>query len=284
MEITKFTGKKLPLVTDGRLSLFFVGTGSAFAKTMNQNNLLVVKGKDHLLIDCGSKCMQGLFEVGICAPEICTYLITHTHADHIGGLEEVMMTGRYVARKKPNIIITETLQEILWRSSLRGGAAYSELNDGQPLEFNDFWNPLRPVRIPGMPRETWGFKAGSLRLAMPRTMHFPENATSWKDSFWSCSVILDERIFFTSDTRYDPDLILAYDRLFCFDIIFHDCQFMTGGVHASLEELSQLPEKIKRKIILMHYDDNWRNFEELAKTYGFRAFARQYHHYHFPPD
>ena len=43
---------QVALKNDGDLSLFFVGTGAAFAKTLNQNNLLIVKGDDHLLIDC----------------------------------------------------------------------------------------------------------------------------------------------------------------------------------------------------------------------------------------
>ena len=35
---------RLDLTNDGELSLFFVGCGSAFAKTLNQTNLLIVKG------------------------------------------------------------------------------------------------------------------------------------------------------------------------------------------------------------------------------------------------
>jgi hypothetical protein len=44
----------ISLTNDGQLTLTFLGCGSAFAKTLNQTNLLIVKGSDHLLIDMGT--------------------------------------------------------------------------------------------------------------------------------------------------------------------------------------------------------------------------------------
>ncbi len=282
MEIDQQDSRTISLTNDGRLSLFFVGCGSAFSKTMDQNNLLIVKGDQHLLIDCGTKTPQALYDHGISVGELQNFLITHTHADHIGGLEEVMMTHRYLnGSSRPNIIINEEFEAILWNHSLRGGSAYSETRDGLPLTFTDFWNPLRPALLDSAPRETWAIETGGLSIKMPRTKHFPDNAESWKDSFWSCGLIIDDRILFTSDTRFDPELIKSYDDQFNFEIIFHDCQFFTGGVHASLEELSTLPERIKQKMILMHYSDNWREFEQQALDAGFHSFAQQYHTYHF---
>jgi len=95
------------LSNQGDLSLFFIGAGSAFAKTLNQNNLLVVKGDEHLLIDCGTRCSQALHNYQLPISEIRNFVITHSHADHIGGLEEVQLYGRYVGKNKPNMIINE---------------------------------------------------------------------------------------------------------------------------------------------------------------------------------
>jgi len=282
MKIEQLNSGKLPLVNGGALAIFFIGAGSAFTKTLNQNNLVVVKGDQHLVVDCGTKCTQGLFNLGVGVAELRNFLVTHTHADHIGGLEEVMMVGRYLARRKPSIIINEEFQHILWNQSLAGGSAYSETHDGRPLGFEDFWNPLRPTLAPDAPRETWEYQLGGLNLKMPRTKHFPDNAKSWRDSFWSCGLILDERILFTADTRFDPELILEFDRRYRFECIFHDCQFFTGGVHASLDELATLPPAIKRKTILMHYGDNWQQFQARARDEGFHSFAHQSHFYLFP--
>jgi len=279
MKKRKHRAKKLHLTNRGNLSLFFLGTGSAFTKVLNQNNLLIIKGRDHILIDCGTKCSQALHELGIAVADIKNYLITHSHADHVGGLEEAMLFGRYVARKKPNMVVTTEYEKILWEQSLMGGAAHSET--GAQLKFKDFWHAIRPSKKRNYPRETLEVNIGSINLKLPRTMHIPDRAKSWEDSFWSCGVIVDDRVLYTSDTRFDPDLILDFDERLNFEYIFHDCQFFNGGVHASLEELSRLPEAIKKKIILMHYGDNWQQFRQQIKEAGFHSFAEQGASYNF---
>lgn len=270
---------RVQLRNRGQLSLLFLGTGSAFAKTLNQNNLLIVKGEDHLLVDCGTKCTQALYDLGVAVPEVRNFLITHSHADHIGGLEEIMMTARYIARSLPTMVITEEYERILWEESLKGGAAHSET--GLLLQFSNFWHINRPRLLKHYPRETWEADIGSINIKMPRTMHIPDRARSWKDAFWSCGVIIDDRVFYTSDTRFDPALLFDFDEIFDFEVIFHDCQFFMGGVHCSLEELATLPAALKRKIVLMHYDDRWKEQQAAAAEAGFRHFAKQGTFYDF---
>ncbi len=269
----------VPLKNDGDLSLFFVGTGAAFAKTLNQNNLLIVKGDDHLLIDCGSKCTQALHEVGISVDQLENFLITHSHADHIGGLEEVQLYGRYVSQVKPRMVINEEYEDILWNQSLRGG---SEMSEATPLKFDDLWDVIRPSLCQQYRRETWETNIGSINVKMPRTKHYPDSACTWKESFWSVGLTIDDRIMFTSDTRFDPDLLREFDDQCGFELIFHDCQLFTGGVHASLNELKTLPLSLKERIVLMHYGDNWRDFEQEALDSGFHSWAQQGALYNFP--
>jgi hypothetical protein len=86
---------------------------------------------------------------------------------------------------------------------------------------------------------------------------------------------------FTSDTRYDRDLVVNYDAEFNLEAIFHDCQFFTGGVHAGIDELNDLPPEIKKKIYLTHYGDNWEELEGKIRDYGFAGLAQQHVHYVF---
>lgn len=269
---------QLELHNPGELEIYFIGTGSAFAKTLNQNNLIIVKGEHHVMIDCGTKCSQALHEIGLPIASIRNFVITHSHADHVGGLEEVHLFNRYVLGDKPLMVINEDYEHILWHQSLQGG---SERSEAIPLTFTDLWQIQRPTLLTGMPRETWQTMIGEIDIKLPRTMHFPDSALSWKDSAWSCAVILDDRVMFTSDTRFDAALIEDYDNLMDLEIIFHDCQLFTGGIHASLDELSELPAQLKSKIVLMHYGDNWRDFEELALERGFHSWAKQGHSYLF---
>jgi len=278
MKVSSRPLKRVKMTTGGNLSIYFVGCGSAFAKTLNQNNILITKGDDHLLVDCGTKCFQALHQVGVSVAQVKNYLITHSHADHIGGLEEAQLFGRYVLQEKPTMVITRAYEKILWEQSLRGG---SELSENKVLAFRDLWSTIRPRKLKGYPRETFETDIGSINIKMPRTMHFPNNTRSWRQCAWSCGVIIDDRLLFTSDTRFDPSLLADYDGLFNFEYIFHDCQLFTGGVHASIEELSMLPDSLKSRIILMHYGDNWRDFRAQARRAGFHSWAREGHSYQF---
>jgi len=281
MKIQTLKERKLTLKTDGELVLFFVGTGSAFTKRQYQTNLLIIKGNDHILIDCGTKGPQALSELGLPVTNIKNFLITHSHADHIGGLEEVALMSRYITKQKPVMIINETYQYILWDMSLRGGCAYNEEEAMDILTFSDFFDILRPQWMPDYPRETFQVKVGSIDLKIMRTKHIPDSSSDWQSSFWSCGVIIDDRVMFTSDTRYDHDLVTYYEKIFNFEAIFHDCQFFTGGVHAGIDELKQFPPEIKKKLYLSHYGDNWEDFEGKVKEYGFADLARQHMFYVF---
>ena len=280
--ITKtLTERPLSLSNEGRLELFFIGVGSAFTKRNYQTNVLIVKGDDHLLVDCGTKCPQAFYQLGLPLTEVRNVLITHSHADHIGGLEEVALLGRYMTHRKPLMVINEAYQHILWDMSLRGGAAYNEEDAGDILGFHDFFDIRRPEWLRGYPRETFGVQIGEIDVKMVRTMHVPDSSRDWQSSFWSCGLIIDDRILFTSDTRYDPDLVATYEERFGFEWIFHDCQFFTGGVHASLDELNRFSPEIKAKMYLTHYGDNWEQYEKQVRDYGFAGLARQHVHYLF---
>lgn len=281
MKIETLKSKKLPLETGGELSLFFLGVGSAFAKRNYQTNLLIIKGQDHLLVDCGNKCTQALYDIGLGITDIRNLLITHSHADHIGGLEEAALLGRYAVKRKPTMVITETYEHILWDMSLRGGCAYNEEEAGDILAFKDFFEVIRPEPCPEYERETFRAKIGSIDLKIMRTKHIPDSSDSWRSSFWSCGIAIDDRVLFTSDTRFDPELITAYDKDARYEAIFHDCQFFKGGVHAALEEINTLPADVKKRIWLTHYGDNWEQFEQQISDCGIAGLGRQMVYYNF---
>lgn len=282
MKKRKPKNNRIELNNDGKLSIFTLGCGSAFAKTLSQNNVLLIKGTTHILIDCGTKTPGVLFQHAVPITDISNYLITHSHADHIGGLEEAMLMSRYVARKKPNVIITPGYQKLLWSQSLRGGCEQNERHNGVSLTFEDYWEVTRPTPVKGSSRVTHEIQLGEINLKLFRTRHFPEQAESWKDSAYSIGLVIDDRVLYSGDTQYDPDLVNGLDEEFSFEAIFHDVQFFKGGIHASLDELSNFKPEIKERMLLMHYGDAWQSYEQTAAERGFAGFARENYYYDFP--
>jgi len=280
MYIHKALPKKLPLSNKGQLGILFVGSGSAFTKKNYQNNVLIVKGDDHIMIDCGTRAPEALSRLGRPVSDIRNFYITHSHADHVGGLEEVMLVNRYITRSKPHIFIPPHYQTLLWEHSLRGGAEPNERHEGEGLGFEDFWVPHRPTERPDLPREATEIQVGGINLKTFRTRHFPEQASSWEDSSYSVGLIIDDCVLFTGDTQYDEELIMTMDELYSPEVIFHDVQFFTGGIHAGIKEINGLPRHIRDRMYLMHYPDSWRDHADEAKRHGMR-FVKQWVFYEF---
>ena len=263
----KEVNKKLSLKSDGELQIVFLGTGSAFAKSLNPSNFLIIKGDTHILVDFGSNGATALRDIaGLEVTDIEVVLPTHSHSDHIGGFERLALMNKFVGmpsmnKKKLKAIITEEYQTLLWNESLKGGLAYNKVSDNPDgfLNFTDFFDIIRPTIKEDHERQIFEINYNGIQLELFRTFHMPQGATSWKDSVPSYGLFIDNRVFFSGDTQFDMDLINLYaDRS---EIMFHDVQFYTGGIHASLEELKTLPTEIKKKMSLFHYNDTCNQFD-----------------------
>jgi ribonuclease BN (tRNA processing enzyme) len=252
-----------PLTNDGSLWIIFIGVGSAFAATKHQTNFLIIKGDKHIMVDFGMTGPVALQNtLGLKPTDIECVLPTHSHADHVGGLECLALMNRYVGMrfmKKPKMkmIIAEEYQRILWDRTLRGGLEDNEedMETSKKLGFCDFFDVIRSKWKTHSPREIFEVDYEGIHLEIFRTKHIPEQSPSWEESFVSFGLFIDNRVFVSGDTRFDKELIDLYaDKAEC---MFHDVQFFPGAVHAPLAELKTLPAEIKRKMFLIHYADNW---------------------------
>lgn len=288
MEIVTTTERPHPLTNEGHLDLFFLGTGSAFADSHYQTNLLIIKQDLHLLVDFGTVGPVALRAVAGLAPTtIETLLLTHAHADHVGGVECLALMNRYVGRRflnreKLRLVTTPEFATLLWNETLRGGLAYNErMATGEPLALSDFFELIEATPLPESEGRAWSVElpcggGATLKLLLLRTCHIPEQAHSWRDAVLSYALLIDDRVFYSGDTQYDPELLETWAQ--GAEVILHDVQFFPGGVHAPLAELAALPEAIKAKTYLLHYADNWQ--DQILD--GFAGWVQQGVTYRFP--
>lgn len=269
------------------LSMTFLGVGSAFAKRNLHSNVLIEawssrqamgeKGavpEDTLLIDLGGTGPLGLHQLKdrpgfayldhhgeINYPAIKRVFITHQHADHIGGLEEMALMNMFRFGDhhegrafKPQIISAINVLVHLWDTSLKGG-----LNTipGRYALLQDYF--FIHSLIPGEKDRDYFTMGKRYRFYIFATDHihiqqkydWPSYGLLMRDTVSGASA------FFSGDTRFDYP---AYARMMeDARLCFHDVQLFDQPepVHALLGELQTLPPEIKKKTWLYHYGDTW---------------------------
>jgi ribonuclease BN (tRNA processing enzyme) len=219
-----------------------LGTGSAFAKAFNNNNALITVDGRRLLLDCGITAPRALHELGYSFNDLHAVLITHIHADHIGGLEEFAFQMKFVYGRKPILYIAAPLVAPLWEHSLKGGL---QQDDAETL--HDFFE-VRPLPA-GVSREL----LPGLSVELVPTRHIPNKP--------NYSMLFNGFFFYSGDTVFDADLLQSLVSERGVRVIFHDCQLHSPGVvHASLPQLLTLPDELQDRIYLMHYGDDQPEF------------------------
>lgn len=271
----------LQLSNDGKLEVVFLGTGTAFSLSLFQTNFVLIKGDTHILVDFGMTGPQALFEAGRMSEDIATVLPTHSHADHIGGLEYLTLRNRYVGvpsgRPKLTMLITEEYRNVLWEQSLRGGLEYNEMHgDGRRLGFDDFYD-THVLEHAGQTsgRTIYKTEYRGIKIELFHTNHIPGEAESALDAFITYGMLIDDRVFISGDTKFDEDLINMYSHR-C-EVFFHDASLTRNAVHASVAELLTLPESVRKRMYLMHYQDEAKE----SDAEGFAGLAKSRQRYIF---
>ena len=96
--------------------LDFLGLGSAFNTDLGNTSAYIKKNTSLLLIDCGSTVFSKLHRIGLLDGVSDIYvIITHTHADHIGSLSDLIFYSQYILNQRPTLFFPyrELLDTIL---------------------------------------------------------------------------------------------------------------------------------------------------------------------------
>lgn len=83
-------------------TLHLLGTGAALSSADRTTTMLAVEGRSVIVVDCGGDAVQKLLAAGIDPGAIALVILTHAHADHIGGFP-LLVEKLWLTRKLPRL-------------------------------------------------------------------------------------------------------------------------------------------------------------------------------------
>lgn len=274
------------------MTLTFLGAGSAFSRQYGTTcSLLETPSQERWLLDCGRQAPEQLDQARLSWHDIDGQLITHAHGDHIYGLEEFAFARYYngledhpsllTGGERPKLVAHHAVLAEVWES-LAPSLRYIE-RGGEPRRdgaLEDYFEKIAP-RKRSQERDEAGFCAwesfevSELKIHARSVPHVPLKPSSgfeieWQGQAGAC------RVWWSGDSRVESDFLVEIARR-C-SVMFQDCSFAPNGgeVHGDVQALLALPLDVRKKIVLMHHDDELDQNSRLVLNAGFRlAFPGQ---------
>jgi hypothetical protein len=220
------------------------------------------------MIDFGFLTPPRLEQYGRSLEEITHVVVSHLHADHTGGLEELAFVSRFVHDQRPTLLLPPTIGEALWEHSLRGGLEWITDQEGQSIhcDLSCYFNPVE--------LDTGWRDLGPLAIKVFPTEHVP-NKSSWgiilRDNADGSSMI------FGCDTRTRHAELLddPISEDFSDGPIFHDCRLSPSrarAIHIHLSEIDY-PPAVQGRVVLVHYEDNLESYSDAIAAAGLKVIA-----------
>lgn len=268
------------------MTLRMLGVGGAFSRRLGTTcSILTLPSGFRWLIDCGRQAPDQIYQAGLSWHDMEGQIITHVHGDHVFGLEDFAYirffetkAGAQATRcggHKPKLIAHHAVREEIWETlapSLRycrdvsGNVKAGTLATFFDVLQADISEP--PKNNPWQHAEQ--FSSGDLKIIARESEHVPGKP--------SCSLEIaltsdpkDERIaWWSGDCTVDQDFLINIEPRTT--IFFHDCTFFDypGQVHGFFERLQDLPLRVRKKMILMHHEDNIEENRTYVEAAGFR--------------
>ena len=266
------------------MTLRFYGAGGAFSRKYGTTcSGITMRNGHQWLIDCGRQAPDQLHAAGVSWHEIEGQIVTHVHGDHIFGLEDFAFSRYYHADRgiesirdggpAPKLVCHRAVREEVWQTMASAFRYVPEPDALTSGRLETYFDIIEPFHADAPTEMGWAsaehFSVGGLQVVARDTEHVPcKPSTSLEIRVGEGD---DPRIaWWSGDATVMPDLLARLEPHTT--VFFHDCTFTEyiGQVHGSFQALEALPEVVRRKIVLMHHEDDLEDHRARAESLGFR--------------